>query len=138
MATAGRTTASSPTSTRVGPSALREISAAPATAADLVDYYRLPVRSARARAAELVEAGELAPVLAMHFEQAGNQEKAIDYYVAGGQHALAQNAIKVSDSTSSLISEPLIDPRSANDLRMPSRPPGTCATSGGIMRVMTK
>ena len=38
--------------------------------------------------------GELAPVLAMHFEQAGDQEKAIDYYVAGGQHALGQNAIQ--------------------------------------------
>ena len=37
---------------------------------------------------------ELAPVLAMHFEQAGDSEKAIDYYVAGGQHALKQNAIQ--------------------------------------------
>jgi tetratricopeptide (TPR) repeat protein len=36
---------------------------------------------------------ELAPVLAMHFEQAGDPEKAINYYVAGGQHALQQNAI---------------------------------------------
>lgn len=39
-------------------------------------------------------AGELAPVLAMHFEQAGDAEKAIDYYAAGGQHALKQNAIQ--------------------------------------------
>lgn len=37
--------------------------------------------------------GELAPVLAMHFEQAGDPQKAIDYYAAGGQHALKQNAI---------------------------------------------
>ncbi len=39
-------------------------------------------------------AGELAPVLAMHFEQAGDTEKAIDYFAAGGQHALQQNAIQ--------------------------------------------
>lgn len=38
--------------------------------------------------------GELAPVLAMHFEQAGETEKAIEYFVAGGQHALQQNAIQ--------------------------------------------
>ncbi|HEY4226731.1 MAG TPA: hypothetical protein VGM49_00200 [Candidatus Limnocylindrales bacterium] len=38
--------------------------------------------------------GELAPVLAMHFEQAGETTKAIDYYAAGGQHALEQNAIQ--------------------------------------------
>jgi tetratricopeptide (TPR) repeat protein len=38
--------------------------------------------------------GELAPMLAMHFEQAGDAEKAIDYYAAGGQHALQQNAIQ--------------------------------------------
>jgi tetratricopeptide (TPR) repeat protein len=39
-------------------------------------------------------ASELAPTLAMHFEQAGDSEKAIDYYAAGGQHALKQNAIQ--------------------------------------------
>lgn len=39
-------------------------------------------------------AGELAPVLAMHFEQAGDTRKAIDYFVAGAQHALDQNAIQ--------------------------------------------
>lgn len=38
--------------------------------------------------------GELAPVLAMHFEQAGETEKAIDYFAAGGEHALKQNAIQ--------------------------------------------
>jgi tetratricopeptide (TPR) repeat protein len=38
--------------------------------------------------------GELAPLLAMHFEQAGETEKAIDYYVAGGEHAAGQNAIR--------------------------------------------
>ena len=37
--------------------------------------------------------GELAPVLAMHFEQAGENEKAIDYFAAGGEHAFGQNAI---------------------------------------------
>jgi tetratricopeptide (TPR) repeat protein len=37
--------------------------------------------------------GELAPVLAMHFEQAGDTEKAIDYFAAAGQHAVEQNAI---------------------------------------------
>ena len=52
--------------------------------------------------------------------------------------SVAQNAIRVTDNTSSLISEAFMDPSAASDLRMPSRPPGTCATSGGIMRVMTK
>lgn len=37
---------------------------------------------------------ELAPVLAMHFEQAGENDKAIDYFIAGGRHALAANAIQ--------------------------------------------
>jgi tetratricopeptide (TPR) repeat protein len=37
--------------------------------------------------------GELSPVLGMHFEQAGETEKAIDYYTAGARHALGQNAI---------------------------------------------
>ena len=30
----------------------------------------------------------------MHFEQAGETDKAIDYYAAGAQHALDQNAIQ--------------------------------------------
>ena len=38
--------------------------------------------------------GELAPVLAMHFEQAGENGKAIDYYASGAQHAMDQNAIR--------------------------------------------
>jgi tetratricopeptide (TPR) repeat protein len=37
---------------------------------------------------------ELAPVLAMHFEQAGEIDKAIDYFASGAQHALRQNAIQ--------------------------------------------
>jgi tetratricopeptide (TPR) repeat protein len=36
---------------------------------------------------------ELAPVLAMHFENAGETDKAIDYFAAGGEHAFSQNAI---------------------------------------------
>ena len=52
--------------------------------------------------------------------------------------SVAQKAIKISDSASSFISDAFIRPSSASDLRMPSRPPGTSATSGGIMRVMTK
>jgi tetratricopeptide (TPR) repeat protein len=36
---------------------------------------------------------ELAPVLAMHFESAGETDKAIDYFAAGGEHAFSQNAI---------------------------------------------
>lgn len=36
---------------------------------------------------------ELAPVLAMHFEQAGENDKAVDYFIAGGRHALEANAI---------------------------------------------
>jgi tetratricopeptide (TPR) repeat protein len=36
---------------------------------------------------------ELAPVLAMHFEQAGANDKAVEYFAAGGQHAYGQNAL---------------------------------------------
>lgn len=36
---------------------------------------------------------ELAPVLAMHYEQAGDIDRAIDYLIAGGRHALDANAI---------------------------------------------
>jgi tetratricopeptide (TPR) repeat protein len=54
-------------------------------------------------------AGELAPVLAMHFEQAGDTERAIDYYAAGAKHALEQNAIQEAfgafDRAASLIAE---------------------------------
>jgi len=39
-------------------------------------------------------AGELALVLAMHFEQAGDAERAIEYYVAGAKHALGRYAIQ--------------------------------------------
>jgi tetratricopeptide (TPR) repeat protein len=37
---------------------------------------------------------ELAPVLAMHFEQAGEPEKAIEYYISGARHALVRYAIE--------------------------------------------
>jgi predicted ATPase len=37
---------------------------------------------------------ELAPVLAMHFEQAGDNDKAINYLIAGGRHAIEANAIR--------------------------------------------
>ncbi len=54
-------------------------------------------------------AGELAPVLAMHFEQAGDAERAIEYYVAGARHALEQYAIQEAfgafDRAASLIAE---------------------------------
>jgi tetratricopeptide (TPR) repeat protein len=50
---------------------------------------------------------ELAHVLAMHFAQAGDTEKAIDYYATGGKHALEQNAIQEAfgafDSAATLI-----------------------------------
>lgn len=35
---------------------------------------------------------ELAPVLAMHFEQAGETDKAIDYYIEGGREGAIRNA----------------------------------------------
>jgi len=35
-------------------------------------------------------AGELALVLAMHFEKPGDPMRAIDYYMAGAKHALGQ------------------------------------------------
>lgn len=37
---------------------------------------------------------ELAPVLAMHFEQAGESDKAVEYFIAGGRHAIEANAIQ--------------------------------------------
>src|ERR1043165_8246344 len=36
---------------------------------------------------------ELAPVLAMHYEQAGDTDRAIDYLVEAGGHARSKNAI---------------------------------------------
>ncbi len=52
---------------------------------------------------------ELAPVLAMHFQQAGEREKAIDYYVEGGRHAIEGNAIQEGyaafDQAANLIAE---------------------------------
>src|SRR5262245_17288659 len=39
---------------------------------------------------------ELAPVLAMHFEQAGETDKAIDYLLNAGRHGAQRNAIKES------------------------------------------
>ncbi len=54
-------------------------------------------------------AGELAPVLAMHYEQAGDTERAIDYYAAGAKHALEQYAIQEAfaafDSAANLIAQ---------------------------------
>lgn len=54
-------------------------------------------------------AGELAPVLAMHFEHAGDAERAIDYYVAAAKHALEQYAVREAfgafDRAASLIAE---------------------------------
>ena len=48
-------------------------------------------------------------VLAMHFEQAGDAERAIEYYVAGAKHALGQYAIQEAygafDRAASLIAE---------------------------------
>lgn len=38
--------------------------------------------------------GELAGVLAMHFEQAGDTEKALEHLILAGRHALARNAIR--------------------------------------------
>jgi tetratricopeptide (TPR) repeat protein len=37
---------------------------------------------------------ELAPVLAMHFEQSGETEKAIDYYLEAGKEGAARNALQ--------------------------------------------
>ncbi|MBI2780965.1 MAG: tetratricopeptide repeat protein [Chloroflexi bacterium] len=57
-------------------------------------------RELHGRVGEALEAlypertGELAPVLAMHFEQAGDAEKATTYFIAAGEHALGQNAIQ--------------------------------------------
>jgi tetratricopeptide (TPR) repeat protein len=38
--------------------------------------------------------GELAGMLAMHFEQAGDQDKAVTYLIAAGSYALERNAIQ--------------------------------------------
>lgn len=42
---------------------------------------------------------ELAGVLALHFEQAGETDKAIEYLVAAGRHALDRNAIREAYSS---------------------------------------
>ena len=52
--------------------------------------------------------------------------------------SVAQNASRVSEIARSFFSDAFIGPRSASDLRIASRPPGTWVTSGGIMRVITK
>jgi len=57
---------------------------------------------------------ELAPVLAMHFESAGETDKAIDYFAAGGQHALTQNAIVESFEDYNRAST-LLDEEGADD-----------------------
>jgi tetratricopeptide (TPR) repeat protein len=63
--------------------------------------------------------GELSPVLGMHFEQAGQTEKAIDYYAEGAQHALQQNAIQEAyaafDHARTLIAQEAADPDSSED-----------------------
>lgn len=66
--------------------------------------------------------GELSPVLAMHFEHAGEVDKAIDYYAAGGQHALQQNAIQEAfgafDRAANLLDKvPAIDDRPLSPTR---------------------
>jgi tetratricopeptide (TPR) repeat protein len=66
--------------------------------------------------------GELSPVLGMHFEQAGETEKAIDYYTAGAQHALRANAIQEAftgfERAAGLVEEagPTPAPASAEDV----------------------
>ena len=52
--------------------------------------------------------------------------------------SVAQKPSNVSDSASSFISEAFIGPSSASDLRIAFAAAGTSATSGGIMRVITK
>ena len=52
--------------------------------------------------------------------------------------SVTQNPIRVIEISNSLISAGFIGPSSDSDLRIPSRPPGTCATSAGIIRVITK
>jgi tetratricopeptide (TPR) repeat protein len=63
--------------------------------------------------------GELAPVLAMHFEQAGETEKAIEYFVTGGEHALQQNAIQEAfgayDQAATLIGREPVPAEAADD-----------------------
>ena len=63
-------------------------------------------------------AGELAPVLAMHFEQAGDTERAINYYAAAAKHALGQYAIQEAyaafDRAANLIGEQEATPGTAD------------------------
>jgi tetratricopeptide (TPR) repeat protein len=62
---------------------------------------------------------ELAPVLAMHFEQAGENEKAIEYFAAAGQHALKGNAIQEAyaafDQAATLIGQSPSETASADE-----------------------
>ena len=63
--------------------------------------------------------GELAPVLAMHFEQAGDAERAIEYYVAGARHALRQYAIQEAYAAFNRAAE-LIGTQDAGDFIEPA------------------
>jgi tetratricopeptide (TPR) repeat protein len=57
---------------------------------------------------------ELAPVLALHFEQAGDQDRAFDYLVAAGEHALERfanrEALGFLDRAAALLPEGPADP----------------------------
>jgi tetratricopeptide (TPR) repeat protein len=59
--------------------------------------------------------GELAAVLAMHFEQAGELEKAVDYFVAAGTYGLERNAVKEAYDALTRAAELLPSPSAADD-----------------------
>jgi tetratricopeptide (TPR) repeat protein len=58
---------------------------------------------------------ELAGVLAMHFEQAGETQKAIDYLVAAGQYGLDRNALQEAFSAFDRAASLLPPPEAAED-----------------------
>jgi tetratricopeptide (TPR) repeat protein len=59
--------------------------------------------------------GELAAVLAMHFEQAGERDKAIEYLVAAGQYGVERLALQEAYSAFTRAAELLPSPSTADD-----------------------
>lgn len=59
--------------------------------------------------------GELAAVLAMHFEQAGEVDKAVEYYVAAGGYGLERNAVKEAYDALTRATELLPAPAAADN-----------------------
>jgi predicted ATPase len=81
---------------------------------------------------------ELAGILAMHFEEAGDTAKALDYFVAAGRYALDRNAIREAfnayDRAGNLLPPEAEDPDEAARRRRPAGHSATSSSSSPISR----